>query len=73
MEEAPRIIIIAGPNGAGRTTFAREFLPAEAACPIFVNANHIAADIAPFGPEAAAPLARTILKNPMRPSWAPGP
>ena len=54
MEEAPRIIIIAGPNGAGKTTFAREFLPGEAACPVFVNADLIAAGIAPFAPETAA-------------------
>lgn len=54
MVEAPRIIIIAGPNGAGKTTFAREFLPREAACPVFVNADLIAAGIAPFAPETAA-------------------
>ncbi|SBT05292.1 conserved hypothetical protein [Candidatus Accumulibacter aalborgensis] len=48
---SPRIIIIAGPNGAGKTTFAREFLPFEADCPIFVNADLIAAGIAPFQPE----------------------
>ncbi len=48
------IIIIAGPNGAGKTTFAREFLPNEAGCPIFVNADLIAAGIAPFAPESAA-------------------
>lgn len=54
MEEAPRIIIIAGPNGAGKTTFAREFLPGEAACPVFVNADLIAAGIAPFAPETAS-------------------
>ena len=52
--EAPRIIIIAGPNGAGKTTFAREFLPGEAACPVFVNADLIAAGLAPFAPETAA-------------------
>ncbi len=49
-----RIIIIAGPNGAGKTTFAREFLPFEADCPIFVNADLIAAGIAPFQPETVA-------------------
>lgn len=49
-----RILIIAGPNGAGKTTFAREFLPNEANCPIFVNADLIAAGIAPFAPESAA-------------------
>ena len=54
MEEPPRILIIAGPNGAGKTTFAREFLPSEAACPVFVNADLIAAGLAPFAPETAA-------------------
>ena len=54
MEAAPRIIMIAGPNGAGKTTFAREFLPSEAECPVFVNADLIAAGLAPFAPETAA-------------------
>lgn len=54
MEDAPRVIIIAGPNGAGKTTFAREFLPREADCPVFVNADLIAAGIAPFAPETAS-------------------
>jgi predicted ABC-type ATPase len=49
-----RVIIIAGPNGAGKTTFAREFLPNEAGCPVFVNADLIAAGLAPFAPETAA-------------------
>jgi len=49
-----KIIIIAGPNGAGKTTFAEEFLPKEANCPIFVNADLIAAGLAPFDPERAA-------------------
>lgn len=49
-----KIIIIAGPNGAGKTTFAEEFLPKEAGCSTFVNADLIAAGIAPFEPERAA-------------------
>jgi len=49
-----KIVIIAGPNGAGKTTFARQFLPNEAGCPIFVNADLIAAGLAPFSPETAA-------------------
>ena len=49
-----KIVIIAGPNGAGKTTFALEFLPAEAGCPVFVNADLIAAGLSPFQPEAAA-------------------
>ncbi|PJB46640.1 MAG: Zeta toxin family protein [Comamonadaceae bacterium CG_4_9_14_3_um_filter_60_33] len=51
---AKKIIIIAGPNGAGRTTFAREFLPTEEQCLQFVNADLIAAGLSPFAPEAAA-------------------
>lgn len=49
-----KILIIAGPNGAGKTTFAGEFLPKEAHCPSFVNADLIAAGLAPFEPERAA-------------------
>ena len=49
-----RILIIAGPNGAGKTTFAQEFLPGEAGCPIFVNADLIAAGLSPFTPELVA-------------------
>ncbi len=45
-----KVIIIAGPNGAGKTTFAQEFLPKEAECPTFVNADLIAAGLAPFDP-----------------------
>lgn len=61
----PRIIIIAGPNGAGKTTFAREFLPNEAGCPIFVNADLIAAGLAPFAPEAAAIRAGRLMLQEM--------
>ena len=49
-----KIIIIAGPNVAGKTTFARSFLPVEAQCSRFINADLIAAGLSPFAPEAAA-------------------
>lgn len=49
-----KVIIIAGPNGEGKTTFARSFLPAEANVPRFINADLIAAGLAPFAPETAA-------------------
>ena len=59
-----KIIIIAEPNGAGKTTFAREYLPNEANCPIFVNADLIAAGLAPFAPETASIKAgRLMLKE----------
>lgn len=56
-----KIIIIAGPNGAGKTTFARSFLPAEAHCPRFINADLIAAGLAPFAPETAAIKAARLM------------
>lgn len=56
------LYIIAGPNGVGKTTFAREFLPNYADCRNFVNADLIAQAIAPFSPETAALRAgRTML------------
>lgn len=54
MTAGKKIVIIAGPNGAGKTTFASEFLPNEAGCPLFVNADLIAAGLSPFHPESAA-------------------
>jgi predicted ABC-type ATPase len=48
------LYIIAGPNGVGKTTFAREFLPDYADCKNFVNADLIAQGMAPFSPETAA-------------------
>ena len=56
-----KIIIIAGPNGAGKTTFARVFLPAEAGLPRFINADLIAAGLAPFAPETAAVKAGKLM------------
>ena len=61
--EAPvkKIIIIAGPNGAGKTTFARSFLPVEAHLPRFINADLIAAGLAPFAPDTAAIKAARLM------------
>lgn len=61
MLQQKKIIIIAGPNGAGKTTFACEFLPNEASCPIFVNADLIAAGLSPFQPELAAIRAGRVM------------
>lgn len=56
-----KIIIIAGPNGAGKTTFARDFLPKEAQTLRFINADLIAAGLAPFNPETASIKAGRIM------------
>jgi predicted ABC-type ATPase len=62
--EVKKIIIIADPNGAGKTTFARSFLPTEANLLRFINADLIAAGLAPFAPETAAVKAgRLMLKE----------
>ncbi len=50
---SPNVYVIAGPNGSGKTTFAREFLPNYGECENFVNADLIAEGVSPFSPEAA--------------------
>ena len=57
----PTIYILAGPNGAGKTTFANSFLPTFANCREFLNADLIAAGLAPFAPETQAIRASELL------------
>jgi predicted ABC-type ATPase len=59
--EAPQLRIIAGPNGSGKTTFVRKFLPLYAAVRNFVNADLIAAGLSPFAPERAALTAGRLM------------
>jgi predicted ABC-type ATPase len=60
------LYIIAGPNGVGKTTFAREFLPNYADCKNFVNADLIAQAMAPFSPETAAVRAGRMMLHEIR-------
>ena len=48
----PTIYLIAGCNGAGKTTFAKEFLPKEVKCLRFLNADEIARGLSPLKPSA---------------------
>ena len=61
MPKRKRIIIVAGPTGAGKTTFAREYLLKEADCPDFVNVDLIAAGLSPFDPDRATIRAGRIM------------
>jgi predicted ABC-type ATPase len=61
VSDRPEIVIIAGPNGAGKTTFAKKYL-AQLQQPMpFVNADLIAAGIAPLSPDSAALLAGRLM------------
>ncbi len=57
----PTIYVIAGCNGAGKTTFAREFLPREVKCLRFLNADEIARGLSPLKPSAGAVRAARLL------------
>lgn len=59
----PKLYIIAGPNGSGKTTFASKFLPHYVDCFEFVNADLIAKGLSPFSPSRAAIKAGKLLLN----------
>lgn len=50
----PRVFIIAGCNGAGKTTASYTILPDMLNCREFVNADEIAKGLSPFNPERMA-------------------
>ena len=57
----PTIYVIAGCNGAGKTTFAKDFLPREVKCLRFLNADEIARGISPLLPSAGTLRAGRLL------------
>ena len=50
----PKLYIIAGCNGAGKTTASMSVLPEVLDCREFVNADEIAKGLSPFKPEEVA-------------------
>ncbi len=57
----PKLYVLAGPNGSGKTTFAEKFLPHYADCFEFINADLIAKGLSPFQPSKVAIKAGKIL------------
>jgi len=57
----PNLYIIAGCNGAGKTTASFTILPEMLNCREFVNADAIAAGLSPFNPESVAIEAGRIM------------
>lgn len=56
----PTLYIIAGCNGAGKTTASMSVLPEVLDCEEFVNADEIAKGLSPFKPEEVAIEAATL-------------
>lgn len=59
----PRLFIISGCNGAGKTTASYSVLPDMLDCKEFVNADEIAKGLSPFQPEKVAIEAGRIMLN----------
>ena len=53
-KKPPVLYIIAGANGAGKTTFALEYLPHYGGCRNFINADLIAHGLSPLDPDTSA-------------------
>lgn len=66
----PTIYLTAGCNGAGKTTFAKEFLPHEVKCLRFHNADEMARGLSPLDPSAGAIKAGRLLLSEVRSSIA---
>jgi predicted ABC-type ATPase len=62
----PNLYIIAGCNGAGKTTASYTVLPEMLGCREFVNADEIAKGLSPFQPEKVAFEAGRIMLNRIR-------
>ena len=58
---SPKLYIIAGCNGAGKTTASMSILPDVLDCREFVNADEIAKGLSPFNPEEVALVAGKLM------------
>ncbi len=63
LENLRKLYIIAGCNGAGKTTASYTILPKILTCKEFVNADEIAKGLSPFQPEKASIQAGKLMLN----------
>lgn len=68
IKKQPYLYLIGGVNGAGKTTFAKEYLPNELECLRFYNSDEIAKGLSPFDPSLAQFQAGKILLGNIRES-----
>ena len=61
MSKLPKLYIIAGCNGAGKTPASFTILPEVLGCKEFINADEIAKGLSPFQPESVAVQAGRIM------------
>ena len=61
ISKLPKLYIIAGCNGAGKTTASFTILPEVLGCKEFINADEIAKGLSPFQPESVAMQAGRIM------------
>jgi predicted ABC-type ATPase len=59
--ERPQLVVLAGPNGSGKTTIATRFLKGELGVCEFVNADLIASGLSVFDPDLAAMAAGRVM------------
>ena len=69
MPHMPKLYIIAGCNGAGKTTASYTVLPEMLDCREFVNADEIAKGLSPFNPESVATSFRCFSSGFPRRNW----
>ena len=65
-DETRTIYLIGGCNGAGKTTFAKEFLPTELKCLRFLNPDEIARGLSPLDPSRELFAAGRVLLDQFR-------